>query len=253
MFKALSRTAAAALLATLPFGANALGISITTFGNNLAGAQADFNNTLGTFDIFSVVEDFEEIALGQISGSLNTGTIGSFTTAGGIGSGNSQIDDGTNLAVRDENIGNTGGRINTSDGVGDTQYLDSNDTRGMIWTASDQAGGQEFDRLLFTLTDPADTGQTLTISSTDENGDEVTFVETIAPPQANGGIFNILISFSDTVAAATVTLEKSDVNDGFSIDNAAIGAVPLPAAAWLLLGVSGALVLGKRRSARRAA
>ena len=41
--------------------------------------------------------------------------------------------------------------------------------------------------------------------------------------------------------------------DGNSKRRFEFATIPLPAAAWLLLGVSGALVAAKRRSARRAA
>jgi uncharacterized membrane protein len=41
--------------------------------------------------------------------------------------------------------------------------------------------------------------------------------------------------------------------DGFDVDAVGVTVVPLPAAAWLLLGVSGALVAAKRRSSREAA
>ncbi len=111
------------------------------------------------------------------------------------------------------------------------------------------AGDTAFDRLLFTLTDPSDQGKTLTISASGLHAD----LHDRNPTEPNGEIFNVLIGFSSAVTGATISLAKNGVNDGFSIDNATIGAVPLPAAAWLLLGVSGALVAAKRRSARRAA
>ena len=123
-------------------------------------------------------------------------------------------------------------------------------TRAAIkWTVVNSANPTlAFTQLLFTLTDPSDQGKTLTISA---SGFTQTY--TLQPGQSNGRIFNVLIGFSSAVTGATVSLAKNGVNDGFSIDNATIGAVPLPAAAWLLLGVSGALVAAKRRSARRAA
>ena len=183
--------------------------------------------------------------------------MGSFTTLGGKGSGSTAVDvnnqkvdnatRGLNLSIRQNGDGlDQGGRQNTSVGTGHETYLDSNDTLGIKWMAS--AGGTAFDRLLFTLTDPSDQGKTLTISAAG-----FTQKFTIAPRQPNGEIFNVLIGFSSAVTGATISLAKSGLNDGFSIDNATIGAVPLPAAAWLLLGVSGALVAAKRRSARRAA
>jgi hypothetical protein len=41
--------------------------------------------------------------------------------------------------------------------------------------------------------------------------------------------------------------------DGFDVDAVGVSVVPLPAAAWLLLGVSGALIAAKRRHSRKAA
>jgi hypothetical protein len=41
--------------------------------------------------------------------------------------------------------------------------------------------------------------------------------------------------------------------DGFDVDAVGVSVVPLPAAAWLLLGASGALIAAKRRQSRKAA
>jgi hypothetical protein len=260
---------AAGVIATIPLSANALGFTVTQFDRTALGAsQTDYNSIKASrFDSIFATEDFEDftdpgqIGLGQIgtddTASLST-AVGSFTTLGGKGSGSTAVDvnnqkvdnatRGLNLSIRQNGDGiDQGGRQNTSDGVGDKNYLDSNDTNGIKWVAS-AAGGTEFNRLLFTLTDPTDQGKKLTISA---NGFSETF--TIAPREPNGEIFNVLIGFSDKVSSATISMAKNGVNDGFSFDNATIGAVPLPAAAWLLLGVSGALVAAKRRSARRAA
>ena len=259
---------AAVTLCLAPQAASALQFTVNQFvRSNLAAAQADFAALIGPDWTFAVTEGFESTGrpVGQIgvdsAASLST-SVGSFTTLGGKGTGTTAIgvadadngfdasrtdaDRGLNLSIR-QNTDNddNGGRQNTSGGLGHVTYLDSNDTLGMKWTAS--LGGTAFDRLVFTLTDPTDQGKTLTISAAGHTGSF-----TIAPPKSNGSIFNVLVAFSSTVTSAELSLAKSGVNDGFSIDNATIGAVPLPAAAWLLLAASGGLIAAKRRRERHA-
>jgi hypothetical protein len=287
MLKVLTRTAAIAAIASLPVGASALDFTVTQFSKgNLGDSRVDYGTIVtANFATVFAVEDFEDsdkFTVGQIgadsTASLST-AVGTFTTLNGkpinpaddadgfygstAGSGTTAIDEfnargsnkGQNLAIRqNDDEHNNGGRQNTSfttaDGDGniiDNTYLDSNDTRGFRWVAKTD-DNDLFDRLLFTLTDPADQGKTLTISA---GGFTETY--TITPTKPNGEIFNVLIGFSTGVNNATISLAKSGTNDGFSIDNVTVGAVPLPAAAWLLLGVSGALVGAKRRSARKAA
>lgn len=262
----------AVAIALAPISASALDFTVNQFArSDLSGAQSNFADLIGPNWLFTVAEDFEGFSGPRQIGpdhteSLST-SVGSFTTLNGKpldpddsasairsttpGSGSTAIDTsggkndderGRNLSIRqNEDSQPNGGRQNTSSGDDDKTYLDSNDTLGMQWTASD-AGGRMFDRLLFTLTDPSDQGKTLTISA---NG--FTQIHTIAPRQPNGEIFNVLIGFSERLESATVWLEKSGRNDGFSIDNATIGAVPLPAAAWLLMFASGSLIAAKRR------
>jgi hypothetical protein len=270
----LGALAAAAALSLAPVGASALNISMTANSpwaiGQLTEAQDDFTAMIGSQLVFGS-EDFEDFeTVGQIdfydppgvgeniSDSELSTAVGTFTTLGGVGTGATAIDKnngknllerGQNLAIRkdDDTPHSNGGRQNTSNGVGDVTYLDSNDTEGFKWTAG--IGGSLFNRLWFTLTDPSDQGKTLTITA--NNNTTQSFQ--IPSPQINGGIFNIEIAFDSDVSSAMVSLAKNGTNDGFSIDNATVGAVPLPAAAWLLLGVSGALVAAKRRSARHAA
>ena len=282
MLNSLYRTAAVAALASLPFSASALEFTVTQFSSSQLGdgtgagssdSRTDYKETRdSTFATIFATEDFEGFDdLGQIGEtatvtkngsevpvSLST-AVGSFTTLGGKGSGSTAVDvsnvkgddskRGLNLSIRqDGDDPANGGRQNTSfTSSADDTYLDSNDTLGFEWVAG-TAGSDAFDRLLFTLTDPSDVGKTLTISA-----DGHSETHTILPRQPNGEIFNVLIGFSTGVSSATISLAKTGTNDGFSIDNVTVGAVPLPAAAWLLLGVSGALVGAKRRSARNAA
>lgn len=262
MFKMIFSAAVVSMFASLPFSASALEFDMTQFKSDaLADSQTDYSN-IKAANIATVfaIEDFEGFAkvgqIGSVGTTKLTTAVGSFTTLGSRGSGNTAIDEnnakganrGKNIAIRQNgDTHDNGGRQNTSFNTSsDKTYLDSNDTLGFKWVAS--AGGEMFDRLLFTLTDPGDSGKRLTISA-------VGFTETftIAPGQRNGDIFNFLIAFSAPVSTATLSLAKSGTNDGFSIDNIIIGAVPLPAAAWLLLGVTGALFAAKRRSTRKPA
>jgi hypothetical protein len=262
MFKVMYRTAAVAVLASLPVGANALNFTVTQFADTaLTASQTDYSNIrAASFGTIFATEDFEDAKykVGQIgatdAATLST-AVGTFTTIGGKGTGDTAIDEfntktssrGNNLAIREDGDAHpNGGRQNTSfTTASDNTYLDSNDTLGFEWVAG-TADGDLFDRLLFTITDPTDQGKELTISAA---GFTKTF--TIAPREADGEIFNVLVGFSTGVSSATLLLEKSGTNDGFSFDNATVGAVPLPAAAWLLLAASGGLIAAKRRSARR--
>lgn len=268
MLKLLYRMATVATLVSLPFSASALGFAVTQYtSSNFAAAQSNYNTVAAGF-LTLANEDFEGFSkAGQIGASrssvLST-KVGTFTTtsttAGGKGNGSTAIDElnakganrGNNIAIRQNGDAANdphpnGGRQNTSQGAGHKTYLDSNDTLGIRWVAQ-LASGRAFDLLLFTLTDPSDVGRMLTISA---SGIQQNFV--IAPGTANGDIFNVLIRFSSAVTSATVLMQNNGRNDGFSTDNNRIGVVPLPAAVWLLLGVSGVLVVAKRRSARQAA
>ncbi|MGY6694776.1 MAG: hypothetical protein ACXIUW_01950 [Roseinatronobacter sp.] len=240
-----------------------MSFTVTQFAKgNLSASQTDYTTLLSSNFVHTfATEDFEGFdTLGQIgidgTAVLNT-NVGTFTTIGGTGNGstavgtnntNSDSDRGRNLSIRQAGDGApSGGRQNTSfTTAADNTYLDSNDTSGMLWSAS--AGTNAFDRLLFTITDPSDAGATMKISVA--GFDSKTF--TIGK-QPDGEIFNVLISFSERVSMAEISLANNRVNDGFSIDNVTIGAVPLPAALWLLLGASGALIVAKRRSATKAA
>jgi hypothetical protein len=250
--KAYTKVAAAGLIAALmPASASALGIDVRTF-TSLGTAQTAYATEAAKFATFAV-EDFETAPLGQISGTLNT-AVGGFTTLGGTGSGTSAIGTprGTNLAVRQDSETNDGGRFNTT--LGGSRYLDSNDTNGIRWSipGSVPDGLGLFDRILFTLVDVADQGRILTINALDADGRAYNTTRTIMS-QGPSTINTVLISFTAPVSIATILLAKNGTNDGFSIDDARVGAIPLPAAAWLLLAASGGLIAAKRRRNRRAA
>lgn len=202
---------------------------------------SDFN--AGAYDAIvsgygkAVVEDFESYAEGNVANGFAT-AVGSFSTMGGIGSGGTVTNadftnNGSQLAIRD---GNVYGRVSTtsdlSEDADDDQFLDSNDTYGIAWTAS--LGGSMFESIALTLTDATDVGAIMRIvvggHSYDFSG------------LGNGVKKIVQIDFDAPVSIASVFFSNWNasgsqrLNDGFSIDDVAVSEVPLPASALLLLG-----------------
>ena len=66
-------------------------------------------------------------------------------------------------------------------------------------------------------------------------------------------IQDVTVRECDSLRLEACTTSGSITGDGFDVDAVGVQAIPLPAAAWLLLGVSGALIGAKRRQARKAA
>lgn len=224
-------------LCALAAPAGAVSISISTF------TPASYAATLGGFAAVAGQEDFEGFASGEQSGPLSTG-VGVFETLGGTGSGGTVTgtagNTGTGLFLRDAPIF---GRDNTT--TGGSNFLDSNDTFGINWVIS---GLGQFDSVLFNLTDVGDSGGDLSIAA----GGSV--LDTIFKGRAGSLADTVLITFSGFVDEATITLRKSKLNDGFSIDDAVVASsvapVPLPPAGLALLAGLGAMfVAARRRSA----
>ncbi len=236
---------AAALSVSLP--AQAAVISVETFDPTAYASLL----TTGTF----VGEDFETLGAtrgeGEVGASLST-AVGTFATAGGIGSGGTVTglpgNTGQHLALRD---GTVFGRENIVP-VGGGWFLDSNDTFGMIW---DVTVGAMFDTVAFVLSDASDVGAYLRITA----GSSVQEVRTGGRlPDGNDRL--IVVSFSEAVSSAQIALVNYTAfggstmvrNDGFSIDGAQVrlSPVPVPAAGVLLIAGLGAL--GALRARRKA-
>jgi hypothetical protein len=254
------RIVTSALLA-LTFSAAAATASTMSVGVFSAG---NYNTLLGGLSGNIVTEDFEdylESNVGGVGSPFSTG-VGDFQTLGGTGSGGTvnnadntftgtggtHPNDGTQLAIRD---GNVFGRVSTTaaltDVPGNDKFLDSNDTFGIIWDVA--LGGRAFREILFTLTDAADTGATMTITSND--GGSFQFQS-----QSSSNQKTVLIDFGASVTGARILFENTSkygprTNDGFALDDIAISAVPLPASFFLLgAGIAG---LGAMRRKRRTA
>ena len=228
-------------LTALP--AAAASITVKAFDASSYGATAG----LGAL----AFENFESFDEGNVANGIST-AVGSFSTIGGVGSGgtvtNADFDnDGSLLAMRDGNV--YGRHSTTRDLTGkaaDDMFLDSNDTKGIRWDAS--LGGTMFNRLVLTLSDAADTGAIMEIMVGDT---AYSFAS-----QGNGNHKTVVIELDEQVAATSVFFRNRTssgglrINDGFSLDDIAISAVPLPASALLLLaGVGGLGALGRRKKA----
>lgn len=196
-----------------------------------------------------MVETFESFSEGNVANGFAT-AVGSFSTIGGTGSGGTVsgadfANDGNLLALRDGNVyGRTSTTRHLTGKAADDIFLDSNDTYGIRWDVS--LGGSMFNRLLFTLTDAADTGARLVITV---GGSDIVLMGL-----GSGKSRLIEIDLGGAFSSATVlltnkngNLSKLIRNDGFSIDDVTVSAVPLPASALLLLGGIGGLAAVRRR------
>lgn len=235
----MKRSALVILAAIIASPVLAATISVSTFSVDAYNAATGS----GTY----VIEDFESFGEGNVTDGFST-AVGMFSTQGGTGSGGTVTgadftNDGSMLAVRD---GNVYGRQSTtaflSGDAFDDKFLDSNDTYGINWDVS--LGGSMFDRLVFTLTDATDVGATLwirvgndvvTLSGLGDGNTQLVEVDLDRP------LSSIPVQFFNTRDG------NRSLNDGFSIDDVAVSAVPVPAAGLLLLGGLGGLAALRRR------
>ncbi|MEL6914803.1 MAG: VPLPA-CTERM sorting domain-containing protein [Pseudomonadota bacterium] len=225
-------------------------ISVTTFST--ADYQTKYGD-LGGVIITETFADFAEMNVAGSGGAFDTQTVGTFQTLGGTGSGGTvkkadntftgqsgaNPNDGSRLAIRD---GDVFGRRSTNAIPGlaaDDKFLDSNDTHGIAW---DVDVGRDFRKILLTLTDGADAGATVRVSTV--QGGLLTGAE-FFQTQLNKNQKTVLIDFGALVQGARIefgnytddTFTAYRANDGLSLDDIAVSAVPLPAS-FLLLGAA---------------
>ena len=206
----------------------------------------------------AVSQDFEAVGASgsgkQREVALVSTNVGTFRTLGGKGTGDTIKDKlgnvtpkntGTKIALRNRPVY---GRENVLP-LGGKWYLDSNDTFGIGWSVA-LAGGKQFDKLIFALTDPADQGAFLRILV-----DGV--VKQTLSKLPNGTSKLVMVDFGEAIKSASVELwnfskatgGKPMVNDGFGIDGIEVAQVPLPATLLLLGGGLGGLGALRRRRA----
>lgn len=216
-------------------------VTVTSFS---AGA---YSAAVGAFGS-AVVEDFESFSEGNVADGFST-AVGSFSTLGGTGSGDTVrradfTNDGAQLAIRDGNVYGRRSTTSTLSGdASDDMFLDSNDTYGIRWDVS--LGGDMFDRLVLTLTDVADAGAMMRIEAVDAFYDLANL--------GDGNRRLVTIDFGEAISSATIFFGNwrnglPRLNDGFSIDDISVNEVPLPASALLLLaGIGGMAALRRRK------
>ena len=237
----------AAALVTLACGttASATTIDIGAFSASaLASASGDLVNL--------ATEDFEALGAANGVGEVAVGTalstnVGQFETGGGVGTGGTVSglagNTGQNVALRN---GNVFGRSSV-DGNGGF-FLDSNDTFGIGWTVNT---GAAFDTILFTLRDASE----FSFLRITVNG--VSAEQRVDAAFADGATSLVEINLAQSVQSLRVDLLNytsfaggNATNDGFSIDNIAVGlaAVPVPAGMPLLLAGAGVFAVSRRKT-----
>lgn len=205
----------------------------------LASAQAAEAAFLASLSPGSVItEDFETQSLvgpGDPAQTTMNTAVGTFeqTMVGQRGAG---------LYILNSTTSPFGGRFNTT--AGGSQWLDSNDSKKVEWTLNFV---KAVTAIGFYLTDVNDVTASMTATFTDGTDTTLSFGSP-GGAAANGEVSYITAQFADDVTSIVFNVDTE--NDGWGIDDISVSAVPLPAAAWMLLaGVAGLGFAGRRKKA----
>ncbi|WP_299441745.1 VPLPA-CTERM sorting domain-containing protein [uncultured Rhodospira sp.] len=228
---AIAVTLGAALATASP--ASAALVSVTT----LKGSASDYSAFRAAESAFwagktlTYSEDFENHEIMEEVPAIDS-AVGTFTsTLGG--------QRGQEISILDAANTPFGGRYNVSnDLAGSGKWLDSNDSKEIVW---DVSGLTAFDTISFWMTDVLDVAGKLSFQTTTG----ATYDTSITFPGAggsnrNGSLFFISMSFDEAITSFKWSATAR--NDGWGLDDIKIGsAVPLPAAVWFMLTALGGL------------
>lgn len=249
-------------LALCATAASAASVSFTAF-SAADWVRATSGGLVESFETLAPGTDFAagpSVRSGELGAGGYVSHVGTFGTLGGTGTGRQcrtffafgprceQI------ALQDDRQTVNGTSVVEAHGQGNIvpgppgtpgRYALSNaDTRGISWNAA-RADGRMFDRIVFALRDPADTGR----RSLDILVDSVSVFEG-GPLRrlADGATWLVVLDLDRAVIGTEVSVLTSR-NDGFTLDGATLHSapIPLPASVAMLLAGLGALLLLRRR------
>jgi len=224
-------------------------VNVTT----MKGSASDYSafraaeSAFWTGKTLTYSEDFESHAITKEVPAINS-AVGTFTsTQGG--------QRGQEISILDAANTPFGGRYNVSnDRARSGKWLDSNDSKKIVWDVSDLTA---FDTISFWMTDVLDVAGKLAF----QTAAGANYATTIDFPgkggsNGNGSLLFISMSFDEQVTAFRWSATAR--NDGWGLDDIKVGsAVPLPAAAWFMLtalgGLAGVRWLNQPRRAMAAA
>lgn len=245
---ALTAAALATMTATGALAATA-SLEVTRFDRtDLKAAQAARTSALGGSAVRGSEFFGDYKAWDGKAGTTNPQNtkVGSFSSFGAKGSGHSVVGDASKLQVRND-PSMPWGRYGTSESAAlGGNWLDSNDNLGMRWDVASSKG--KFNSVSFFVLDAADVGGKFSIKVGDQ------LFSNIAGSKArlaNGNIQFVRIMLSEAVSSLRVELMHDRTNDGFGVDGAsvALAPIPLPPAAFLMLGgIAGFGFLRRRRT-----
>lgn len=181
-------------------------------------------------------------------------TVGSFTALEGFENRGSAREPVDGLVVRsndDEtnngqpNSGRYDADYNAPGRVDNGNFIDSNDTAGILWNTEGGVASQ-FQFLSFMITDFDDVGAVAFSMDVFGNMIDPDGVYMNTEKRGNANIFLVTLDFSEIVSDVNIRL-SIDPGDGIGVDGMSMGVVPLPPAAFMLLAGIGALGVASRR------